>query len=202
MVIVSEGVTFESVRSALACIYFGVSEDSTPEEFVRARKYVIPMQHNFENPIKRGSGDTFIEYWIDDDDRLTQDYGRDGWKKNEDNEAVPVQTNACEKLARITLRFLGNQAESWAKMNHHSTKRNIIAMMFNEWCNATALEYVGSIKPINVDYFGVQNTTIGFDIIIQLQYTEVIELTAERIESLSIAEGTLDQVAEVVEGGS
>lgn len=200
MVLVSQGVTFENVRSALACIYFGITTDSSPEDFQKAREYVVPMQHNFENPIKAASGDTFIEYWIDDDDRLTQDYGRDGWKKNDDDETVPVQTNACEKLARITLRFLGNQAESWAKMCHHSTKRNIVAMMFKEWCGATALEYVGSIRPINVDYFGVQNTTIGFDIVLQLQYTEVIELTAQHIEALSLAEGTLD--LEVEEGGS
>lgn len=200
MIVVTEGVTFANVRSALASIYFNINVDSTPEEYEEALRYVVPMKHNFENPIKPASGDTFIEYWIDDDDRLTQDYGRDGWKKGKDGKNTPVQTNACEKLARITLRFLGNQAESWAKMCHHSTKRNIVAMMFKEWCGATALEYVGSIRPINVDYFGVQNTTIGFDIVLQLQYTEVIELTAQHIEALSLAEGTLD--LEVEEGGS
>lgn len=199
MELISQGVTFESVRSALACIYYGITVESTPEEFQRAREYVVPMQHNFENPIKAKSGDTFIEYWIDDDDRLTQDYGRDGWKKDNDGEAIPVQTNACEKLARISLRFLGNQAESWAKMNHHSTKRNIVATMFQEWCGASALEYIGPIRPRNVDYFGTQNTTIGFDMVMQLQYTEVIELTAQHIESLSLAEGTLGLD---LEGGS
>ena len=199
MIVVSDGVTFENVRSALACIYFGITIDSTPEEYARAREYVVPMQHNFENPIRPGSDDTFIEYWIDDDDRLTQDWMKSGWKENADGEAVPVRTNSCEKLARVTLRFLGVQAESWAKMIHHLTKRDIVAMMFHEWCNASALEYIGPIRPTNVDYFGVQNTTIGFDIVMQLQYTEVIELTAQHIEFLSLAEGTL---ALEVEGGS
>lgn len=193
MVIVTDGVTFDNVRSALACIYFGITAESTQEEYEYAMQYVIPRQHNYENPIKHGSGDTFVEYWIDDDDRLTQDYNQDRWTIDSEGQDKAVRANICDKVARVSLRFLGNQAEAWAKMIHHLTKRNIVAIMFGEWCNATALEYVGSIKPTNVDYFGVQNTTIGFDIDLQLQYKEVIELTAEHIEFLSLADGTMTQ---------
>ena len=51
------GVNFDTVKEALVALYFkyqGISE----EELNRCRQYVIPMQHNFEQPIKPGSQDT------------------------------------------------------------------------------------------------------------------------------------------------
>jgi hypothetical protein len=64
-------------------------EDMPQEEWREALKYVVPMQHNFENPIEPGSQDTWIQFWVDEDDRLIQDY-------NADN------ANLTMKVARIT----------------------------------------------------------------------------------------------------
>lgn len=194
--IVTEGVTFHNVAAALAWLYFGY-DTMSQEEWQLALRHVVPMQHNKENPItalaRDGdvSKDTFIEYWIDDDDRITQD--SKGWTTIKEAEGlkVPYQTDECRKLARVTVRFLGSKAEAWAKLFHHLTKRQEIGGLFREYCNAEQLEYVGSIRPINVDYFGSQNTAVAFDIVIMLQYLEVIKLPGERLGLISIAAGDM-----------
>jgi len=194
--LVTEGATFHNIAAALAWIYFGY-DGMTQEEWKSALDHVVPMQHNKENPITALSRDgtvardTFIEYWIDDDDRITQD--SKGWTtvKASETEADFYQTSECEKLARVTLRFLGAKAEAWAKLFHHITKRDEVARTFAEYCNASNLEYVGSIRPVNVDYFGAQNTAVAFDMIVMLQYTEVIKLQGERLGLISIAAGDM-----------
>jgi hypothetical protein len=67
------GLSFDSVRAALAATYF-LYQDMPQSEWQEALKYVVPMQHNFENPIEPGSQDTWIQFWIDEDNRLTQDF--------------------------------------------------------------------------------------------------------------------------------
>jgi hypothetical protein len=157
-----EGVTFGSVRAALCATYFMMPEmlkaaakladgeivdKETRERFEadwrEALKYVIPMQHNFENIIEPGSRDTWIQYWIDEDDRLTQDYNR-------------VNQNETLKTARITVRFLGIRGETWAKAFHHLIKRKNVPRYFLEYCNGQMLDYVSPIVPVNVDYFGAR----------------------------------------------
>jgi hypothetical protein len=171
------GVTFVNLQAALCATYFlhnGMSQD----EWRRALGYVIPMQHNFENPIKPGTQDTWIQFMIDDDDRMTQDY-------NSSNE------NKTFKVARVTLRFLGRRAEVWAKAFHHLTKRRSVATFFHEYCNATMLEYVSSITPVNVDYFGA-NVSIAHDLTFDLQYEEVMCLDdAEPLNYISFPQGDL-----------
>lgn len=159
------GVSFKSIRYALCSIFFEY-EGMTEQEFNECLKYVVPMQHNWEQPIKPGDQDTWIQYWIDSDDRMTQDYKEDDPKKN---------MNSTKKLARLTVRFLGEDAELWAKLMHHTTKRKSLLSIWNYYCNAYPLEYITPIIPINVDYFGVGNTEVAFSITILLQYIETLD---------------------------
>jgi hypothetical protein len=181
------GVTFANLRAALCATYF-LYKDMPQEEWVESLGYVIPMQHNFENPIEPGKQDTWIQFMIDDDDRLTQDY-------NQANE------NRTFKVAHVTLRFLGRRAEVWAKAFHHLTKRRSVAIFFHEYCNAAPLEYISSITPTNVDYFGA-NVSLAHDLTFDLQYEEVMSLDAEPLEYVSFPHGKIEGGFDVVKGGA
>jgi hypothetical protein len=172
-----EGVSFESIRAALAAMYF-MYKGMTVKEWREALGYVLPMQHNFENPIKPGSQDTWIQFWINEDDRLAQDYNTS-------------EANRVRKVAHITVRFLGRRAETWAKAFHHLTKRRTVSVYFAEYCNARMLEYVGPVVPVNVDYFGVGNTTVAHDLSFQLEYDEVMEFDWETLDFISFPAGEI-----------
>jgi hypothetical protein len=174
------GVSFESVRDALCATYFG--NNVTEEEYNEVIKFVVPMQHNFENPIEPGSQDTWIQYFLDEDDRLTQDYNiRD--------------RNETLKVARITIRFLGRRAETWAKAFHHLTKRKGVPHYFAELCNGVMLEYVGPIIPMPVDYFKVGNAVIAHDLSFSIVYKEYMKFDWEPLELISIGP------SEIISGG-
>jgi hypothetical protein len=148
------------------------------EDWEEAQRFVTVMQHNFSTPIDPGTQDTWIQFWIDEDDRLTQDENRyDG--------------NQTQKVARITLRFLGVRGETWAKAFHHLTKRKSVAYFFAEYCNATMLPYIGPIVPINVDYFGVGNTTIAHELSFKLHYVERVEFGNQPLEYISLGAGEM-----------
>jgi hypothetical protein len=170
-----EGVNFANLRAAVAAVYF-MHEDMPESEWREALKYVIPMQHNFQNPIEPGSQDTWIQFWIDEDDRLTQDANAD-------------DANGTLKTARVTLRFLGRRAEVWAKVFHHLAKRKSVPAYFAEYCNAEMLEYVSPIVPMNVDYFKVGNTTVAHDLGFSLRYMEYMEFNNGPLEYISVAPG-------------
>jgi hypothetical protein len=170
-----EGVNFDNLRAAVAATYF-LYQDMPQEEWLEALRYVVPMQHNFENPIEPGSQDTWIQFWIDEDDRLTQDANVD-------------DANGTHKVARVTLRFLGVRGEAWAKAFHHLTKRKSVPVYFAEYCNAEMLEYVSPIVPINVDYFGVGNTTVAHDLSFSLHYMEYMEFNNEALNYISMGPG-------------
>jgi hypothetical protein len=191
-----DGVTFANVRAALCATYFmtkpmldvadklingGVVEDPQRKEFenawAEAMSYVIPSQHNFENPITPGSQDTWIQFWIDEDDRHTQDYN-------------VANRNETIKTARVTVRFLGARAETWAKAFHHLIKRKSVPRYFMEYCNGQTLDYISPIVPINVDYFGA-NTTIAHDLSFNIVYVESMELDWERLEFISLSPGEI-----------
>jgi hypothetical protein len=175
--IVYEGVNFASVRAAVAATYF-MYEGMPESEWKEALGYVVPMQHNFQNPIDVESQDTWIQYWIDEDERLTQDANAD-------------DANGAQKVARITLRFLGRRAEVWAKAFHHLTKRRSVPEYFAEYCNAQMLEYVSPIIPVNVDYFGTGNTAIAHDLSFSLRYMEYMKFGSEPLEYISVAPGQI-----------
>ena len=181
------GVSFDSVREALVSLYFKY-QGITPAALEECRKYVLPMQHNFEQPINPGSQDTWIQFWIDNDDRVSKDYNKKG-------------INWTPKVAHITVRFLGARGEAWAKAFHHLSGRQTPAAIWNYYCNAQALEYITPIIPTNVDYFGVGNTTIAFTLSFKLQYEEGLDYrpvrgqdTTPRLMYISLAEGTIDGV--------
>jgi hypothetical protein len=161
------GVTFDNLRAALCATYF-LYQDMPQEEWHESLQYVIPMQHNFENPIEPGAQDTWIQFMI----------------YNTENK------NQTMKVSRITVRFLGKRAEVWAKAFHHLTKRRSVAWYFDEFCNASMLEYVSAITPVNVDYFGV-TTTIAHDLCFDLHYNEVMEFDWQPLEYVSIPEGEI-----------
>jgi hypothetical protein len=182
------GVNFETVREALVSLYFKY-DGITPAELENCRKFVLPMQHNFEQPIKPGSQDTWIQFWIDNDDRLTQDRNEKG-------------INWTQKLSHITVRFLGDRAEAWAKTFHHLLGRATPNIIWDYYCNASTLEYITPIVPINVDYFGTGNTTIAFTLSFNLKYTEGLDFrpvkgedTTPRLTYISLAEGNIESIA-------
>jgi hypothetical protein len=174
------GLTFTTLRLALTAIYWW-DPDMTDGAWAENIKYVVPMQHNWMNPIGAEENDTYIQYWIDNDDRLTQDYYGNG------------QTEETLKVADISLRFMGVRAEQWAKAFHHITQRPRIASIFRDFCNGESLEYIGPIRPVNVDYFRRGNTTIGHDMSFSLKYVEYMDLSGlrEPLEYISIAAGTV-----------
>jgi hypothetical protein len=180
------GLNFTTLRLALLAIYWwkpGMEDDTWARENA---KYVIPMQHNWNNPIAADTNDTFIQYWIDRDDRETQDYNLGVYEE-------------VLKTADVSLRFLGVQAEQWARAMHHLTKRKTVFEIFRDFCNGDALEYIGPIVPMNVDYFKtkVGNAAIAFDISFRMTYREYIDLSDLRkpLEYISFVPG------EVVCGG-
>jgi len=175
-----DGVTLDTIRYAIASLYF-FKQGMSDEDFDACLKYVVPMQHNFESPLEAGSDDTFIEYWVDSDDRQSQDY-------------VQGDKEICDKVATISLRFIGVQAEAWAKAMHHLTWRQTAAEIFTYYCHGTmdgCFEYVGKIVPQNVDYFGTANSTIAFDVTFSLRYNESINLSREALTYLSLSSGEL-----------
>jgi len=161
-----EGLNFTTLRLALIALYWwkpGMEDDSWLKSGL---KYVIPQQHNWNLPINAESNDTFIQYWINRDDRLTQD--RD-----------TGETNETLKVADITARFLGVQAEQWARALHHLTQRESAAQIFFDFCNGEAFEYIGPIVPMNVDYFPSKtaNAAIAFDVALSVKYREYMDLS-------------------------
>jgi len=186
------GVNFDSVREALLTIFFK-HKDITPEEIDLCRGYVLPMQNNFEQPIKPDSQDTWIQFWIDNDDRLSQDYNKDG-------------INWTPKVARITVRFLGARAEAWAKSFHHMCGRQAPNSIWYYYCHASALEYISPIIPTNINYFGTGNTTIAFTLGFNLHYEESLDYrpvrgedTTNRLMYISLAEGDITAVIDELE---
>jgi hypothetical protein len=97
------------------------------------------------------------------------------------------------KVADISLRFMGVHAEQWAKAFHHTAQRPRVASILRDFCNGEALEYVGPIRPVNVDYFRRGNTTIGHDVSFSLKYVEYMDLSDLRkpLEYISLAAGTV-----------
>lgn len=179
---VYKGLDFTTLRLALLAIFWW--QPGMPEEAWAGKnaRYVIPMQHNWELPIDAESNDTYIQYWIDRDDRITED-------RNAGNEETVL------KEADFTVRFIGEQAEQWAKAMHHLAERPAVADIFSDFCNAELFQYIGPIVPMNVDYFKtkVGNAAIAFDITMRVRYWEYMDLSDlhKPLEYISIGEGEI-----------
>ena len=184
------GVNFDTVKEALVSFFFKY-EGISPEELNQCRKYVVPMQNNFEQPIIPEGQDTWIQFWIDNDDRMTQDYNENG-------------INWVSKVAHITVRFLGARAEAWAKAFHHLSGRITSNLIWFYYCNGEALEYISPIIPTNVNYFGTGNTTVAFTIGFNLRYKEGLdyrrfdEIGKNRLMYISLSEGDMKSISDAL----
>ena len=158
------GVNFNNLRKALYLLYFGIDKGACNSFESPKYKYIIPMQGNFENPLQLNEKDTFMMFWIERDESLTQDdyvqYGDQGFNRQK-----------C--VASILLRFIGAEAEEWSKAFRHLTKRKGVTEIWSGVCNAEKLEYTAPIVPRKVNYTG-KNSQIAFDVRFKLYYDECI----------------------------
>lgn len=173
------GVNFENLRIFLYHIHFGRLEDAVEDKnaYNQKKKYIIPMRDEYENPSSFDEGDTYIQYFILRDKMLN-------------NSAINYNANETLKEARIAIRFVGKEAENWAKRLHHANTRKDIQANFQEDCNGIILPSIGDIVPKQVRFFGTV-TSIGFDIILNTAYTEVLDLDFDRLTKIKMASGII-----------
>lgn len=168
------GVSFDNLRKALYLMFFGadlvkdikgnvvkvLSQDFSSPKY----KYIIPMQGNFENPLQMNAKDTYMMYWIEKDESLTQD------DYTEDEKGT---YNRQKCVASILIRFVGQDAETWAKSFRHLNKRKGVTDIWYGVCNAEKLLYTSPILPRRLSYSG-RNNEIAFDVRFKLYYDECI----------------------------
>lgn len=168
------GVNFNNLRKALYLMFFGADEvkdkngnviKALSQDFSSPKyRYIIPMQGNFENPLQLNEKDTYMMYWIEKDESLTQDdYIQDG----ED------AYNRQKCVASILVRFIGVDAETWAKTFRHLSKRKGVTEIWAGVCNAEKLFYTAPITPRRINYTG-KNSEVAFDVRFKLYYDECI----------------------------
>lgn len=181
------GVNFNNLRKALYLMFFGVDPiydaegkivGAYSQDFKSPKyKYIVPMQGNFENPLQGDfAHDTFIQYWISEDSSLTQD------DYTEDEEGQAVNRQKC--IANVLLRFVGKEAETWAKTLRHLTKRTDVLDIWYGVCNAEKLEYTMPIVPRKINYFG-KNSQVAFDVRFKLYYDECIRTGWQPLEGIN-----------------
>ena len=193
------GVNFNNLRKAFYLMFFGIDPirdkngkivGALSQNFNSPKyRYIIPMQGNFENPLQNTNPDeeyarnTFIQYWIEKDESLTQD------DYTEDSEGFAVDRQKC--VATILLRFIGKEADTWVRTFRHLTKRDGVAEIFAGVCNAEKLEYTMPVIPRKINYFG-KNSQIAFDIRFKLYYDECIRTGWQPLEGIKFTvEGKL-----------
>lgn len=170
------GVNFNNLRKALYLMYFGVDNGACNSFDSPKYKYIIPMQGNFENPLELNDKDTFIMYWIERDESLTQD------DYIEDID-YPVNRQKC--VASVLVRFIGKEAETWVKAFRHLSKRSGVTDIWSGVCNAEKLEYTSPVMPRKIVYSGL-NSQIGFDVRFKLYYDEAISTGWEPLKGVKI----------------
>ena len=170
------GVNFNNLRKALYLLFFGVDNGACNSFDSPKYKYIIPLQGDFENPLQIGDKDTYVMYWIEHDESLTQD------DFVEDDE---TGYNRQKCVATILLRFIGKDAETWAKSLRHLAKRDNVTIIWSSVCNAEKLEYTSPIRPKRVYYSG-KNSEIAFDIRFKLYYDETISTGWKPLEGVNI----------------
>ena len=161
------GVNFNNLRKALYLLYFGCDDGKCNSFDSPKYKYIIPMQGNFENPLPLNDKDTFILFWIERDESLTQD----DFVEEEDGESY----NRQKCVATILVRFVGSEAEDWVKVFRHLAKRNDVGELWSGVCHAEKLEYTAPVKPQKTFYSGL-NGEIAFDVRFKLYYDECIRV--------------------------
>lgn len=180
------GVNFNNLRKALYLLFFGAGEVKDKSGRVIRYlcdsfdspnyKYIIPIQGNFENPLELKEKDTYVMFWIERDSSLTQD-------DYDEEHGKPVNRQKC--VASILLRFIGAEAEDWAKSLRHLTKRSGVTKIWSGVCNAEKLEFTSPVIPRKISYSGL-NSQIAFDIRFKLFYDEVISTGWLPLEGISM----------------
>ena len=175
------GCCFSTLANALAYMYFGINWPTRlePDGSFTVMKYIIPMKQDFENPITKTSKDTYIQYFISLDEALTQ--SQTGYN---------TELN-FNKLATCKVRFIGAQAEQWAKAFHHRSDRDDIQNIFADCCNGELLEADSGIKPTVIFNFG-KNAEIAFDITFKVRYIESIDLDWGELTGVDLGEGAIN----------
>ena len=158
------GVSFSNLRKALYLLYFGVDGGACNRFDSPKYRYIVPMQGNFENPVDYGSKDTYIQYWIESDQSLV----RDGYEQQGDG-----SWNMQKCVASVLLRFVGRDAEDWARAFRHMCLRKDVGEIWSGVCNAEKLPYTSPIVPRKI-YNSGMNASIAFDIRFKLYYDECI----------------------------
>lgn len=149
-------------------MFFGVDEGRCNDFSSEKYRYIVPMQGDFENPLVDAdideNKDTFILYWIEREESLTQDdyITIDG---------IGYDRQKC--VADILVRFVGKEAEDWVKAFRHLTKRKGISEIWNGVCNGYKLEYTSPVRTQRVYYFG-KNSQVAFDVRFKMYYDECI----------------------------
>lgn len=173
------GVSFANLRKALHLLYFGARDGACNDFSSEKYRYIIPMSGAFDNPLL-GKGDpskdTFILFWVERDSSLVQD----DYYIDDDNNGWDRQR--C--IADVLVRFVGKEAEDWARSLRHLTKRKGVAAIWSGVCNAEKLEYTSPLIPRRVDYFG-RDSQIAFDIRFRLYYDEYIATGWEPLDGVS-----------------
>lgn len=180
------GVNFNNIRKALYLMFFGAGEVKNKQgktvrylcdDFSSPKyKYIIPMQGNFENPLQLNDKDTYIMYWIEKDESLTQD----DYAFNDEGEGV----NRQKCVASILVRFIGKDAETWVKTFRHLAKRKDVTKIWYGVCNAEKLFYTSPVIPRKINYTGM-NSQVVFDVRFKLYYDECITTGWKPLEGVN-----------------
>ena len=86
-----------------------------------AYKYILPMKQNFFNPVEDMGDDTYIQYFIDRDERITQDQ-------------FGYNTNFLYKMADVSLRFIGKTSRGLGEGNTSFYEKNKCFKDFLQVC--------------------------------------------------------------------
>lgn len=160
------GVNFNNLRKALYLLYFGIDNGACNDFSSPKYQYIIPMQGSFDNPMQLSEHDTYIMYWIVKDESLTEDdYVVD--------EETNIGYNRQKCVATVQCRFIGKEAEDWARALRHLCKRKGVTDIFEGVCNGFKLVQTMPITPRRVSYYGINNE-IAFDVRFKLYYDECI----------------------------
>lgn len=176
-----DGVSYDTLRTALRHLLYGIGQTEEEEEAlaIKWNPFIVPMIHNYFNPIQDSTqSSTFVEYWIEEDRRLVQD--------EQAYNAIATRI----KVATVLLRFIGKDGEKLAKLFHMLTSRTDADNILFTECNAKLLEYVSPIWCKHIDYYG-KNGAIAWEIRISLQYQEVFYLDQQPLKSVHIASGNV-----------
>lgn len=170
------GLTFERLQMALTMIFFADGEwDDSSVEFKEAMKKVQPMQHNFmlpygnptvESPYNNDSD--MIQFWIVSDDRLVHN-------------KIWMDLSSVDRLANITIRFLGKNAELFSKSFGHMQERTKAWEIFAFYTNGGVLDYIGPTIPQNIHIADTGDNFIAYSIDIMLRYKDTIKITDQGI---------------------